>query len=467
MFSLINLNFLSVIFLILINLLLSYLSYSRNPKNKTNQLFSGIVILASAWVLFNFLENAPIDHYYSKLFLLLDFGEGLITIYLFFLLCLNFPKPTKVLSVFTEKLIAAPVILFAILMPTNFIIKNVRFVGSAIYFDSSILFPVYGFLAISLIVAGITRLFRFYRKSSGIEKVQTFYLLFGFLVSMFVVVVVDLILPNFFELPIYISRLGLYSTFFLTGATTYAIVRHRLLDIEVIIRRSVVYSALLASLTIFYSVLVFGLNRIFLPSGSASFPRPTDLLAIIIVAFTVDPLKGLIEKATDRVFFKGRYDAEEAISNISETISEVLDLNQLLDSLRLTLNRTLKVNKIAIYIRVNHHFEPVDKLGGFDEKFDSLIEKKYFLSKYFKDNQDLVITDELIRSLEDKRQGDKDIAQAVKFLKEADVEIIAPLVVKDQLTGALFLGEKLSQDIYTNEDIRLLEILSRQASIAL
>ena len=166
----------------------------------------------------------------------------------------------------------------------------------------------------------------------------------------------DGVLPLFITTPPLISRLAIYGTSFLVGFTAYAIIKHRLLDIEVIIRRSVIYSTLLAALIVLYSVLVFGLNRLFLPTGTTTFPRVTDLIAIVIVAFTVDPLRRFIEKATDRIFFKARYDAEEELRRVSETISEVLDLNQLLNSLRLTFNRTLKVNKIAIYVKADHHF---------------------------------------------------------------------------------------------------------------
>ncbi|MCH8821552.1 GAF domain-containing sensor histidine kinase [Patescibacteria group bacterium] len=210
------------------------------------------------------------------------------------------------------------------------------------------------------------------------------------------------------------------------------------------------------------------MNRLFIPTESTVLPRITDLIAIVVVAFTVDPLRRFIEKATNKIFFKARYDTEEEIKNVSETISEVLDLSQLVNSLRLTLNRTLKVNKIAIYVKTDHHFAQIDDLGGFDKKFGLSLEKRYFLSKYFKHNHNLVITDELSRTIKEGRDSaHKDLAQILKFLKDNGVSVIIPLVVKDQMTGAIFLGKKLSEDIYSNEDIKLLEIFSHQASIAL
>ena len=460
-------------FAFLIALPLSIFIFTKNPKALVNRSFSIFVLLMAIWLFTNGMVDASRTNaqalFWTKAALV---GPALIPPTLLFFSAI-FPTQTKPLKIINWVLLYLPAAITLLLVPTSLNVESFKFkdpsIGTSDPNNFKIIFgPLYTFFTLYFLTyVGVIlyKLFSGYKKSTGLVRKQIFYVFLGLFGTILIAITTNAVLPliGYSQL----SGIGTSSSLILIGFVTYAIIRHRLMEIEIIIRRSVIYSTLLASLIVIYSVIVFGLNRLFLPTGGAAFPRVTDLIAIVIVAFTVDPLRRFIEKATDRIFFKARYDAEEAIKNISETISEVLDLNQLLNSLRLTFNRTLKVNKIAIYVKADHRFEAIDNFGGFDKSLNLGLEKKYFLNKYFKDNQNLVVTEELTRALEEKSSDNKDLTNVVKFLKESGVEVIAPLIVKDQLTGAIFLGEKLSQDVYSNEDIQLLEILSRQASIAL
>ena len=371
--------------------------------------------------------------------------------------------PLKMLMLIRTAIIALGVVTISY---TNLIVQDVTLENNLANVITGPAHTLYIVVFLGYILLSFYQLFKSYREGDPLKKLQLKYFMLGTLVTVIFVSIVNFIIPlifNSWTLATYTP----YFTVIMLISIAYAIVRHRLLDIEVIIRRSLVYSTLLTALISLYSLLVFGLNRIFLPGGAATFPRITDLIAIIIVAFTVDPLRRIIEKTTDKVFFKARYDAEETIRSISGRISTVIELDELIKELRSVIYHTLKVGKVAIYLKTDHHFSPVDIGGGFPKSLDISVEKRYFLSKYFKDNQNFVVIDEIKQKIEESKVKNDDYISSINSLSKNGVAIVAPLVVKDQLTGAIFLGEKLSQDVYTNEDIRLLEILSRQAAIAI
>ena len=93
---------------------------------------------------------------------------------------------------------------------------------------------------------------------------------------------------------------------------SYAILRYRLMDINIVLRKSLVYSLLVTSITIVYFMLVWASERAFqMALGYQSFPL--TISALLAVALLFQPIKNRIQAFVDRHFFKGTVDvlAEE------------------------------------------------------------------------------------------------------------------------------------------------------------
>ena len=370
--------------LVIFNVALGLFVLFQNKKSLVNQSFSAFILSTSLWMLSNFLIDNLKDPLWLVIWTKTAFASSVIVSLFFFYFSLAFrglmKYPLKMLMLIRTAIIALGVVTISY---TNLIVQDVTLENNLANVITGPAHTLYIVVFLGYILLSFYQLFKSYREGDPLKKLQLKYFMLGTLVTVIFVSIVNFIIPlifNSWTLATYTP----YFTVIMLISIAYAIVRHRLLDIEVIIRRSLVYSTLLTALISLYSLLVFGLNRIFLPGGAATFPRITDLIAIIIVAFTVDPLRRIIEKATDRVFFKARYDAEETIRSISERISTVIELDELIKELRSVIYHTLKVGKVAIYLKTDHHFSPVDIGGGFPKSLDISVEKRYFLSKYFK-----------------------------------------------------------------------------------
>ncbi len=225
-----------VILVLIVNFVLGVLVYITNPKNRTNKLFAATVFWIIIWNILYFLENQFFGLKISILFLKMDFASAVIMSYFWFLFCLNFPKPYKIPHKLKEFLLVLPVIIFVPLSFTSLIIKDFRSTEGAINFNASILYIPYAASIVAYLLGGCANLFLKYRKldKKSIGRIQILYVLLGALLTLSIGVFVTLILPQFLEISAEISRIGIYSFFFLVIFTAYAITKHQLFNIRVI-----------------------------------------------------------------------------------------------------------------------------------------------------------------------------------------------------------------------------------------
>lgn len=465
--SIVNLPLLA---LILFNIGLSIFVYSQNRKALLNRTFAAFILTTSFWILSNFLIDNSRTVGNALLWTKLAFASGIIVPFWFLLFSGSFRGIVKYPI---DKLRLAktvlPIAIIVIISFTKLVVGKVSIkpdgtvevLTGPVHILWITVFLVY-------IIWSIHNLFKVYKGGDSLKKLQLRYLLGGTIITVILISIVNFVLPTIEGELGKLASYTPYSLIVMESSIAYAIAKHRLLEIEVIIRRSLVYSTLLVILIGLYSLLVLGLNRIFLPAGTDTWPRFTDLIAIVVVAFTVDPLKRVIEKSTDRVFFKARYNAEETISRLSETLVSVIDLPQLVGEIKKVLHDTLKVSKIAIYTKADSHYKPLEGANDFPRKLDLSVEKEYFLATSFAAHRkEVLVLDEIKRIVQEGKKLDPELVESANFLADNGVAVIVPLLVKGNLSGAMFLGEKLSQDIYSGEDIRFLEILAHQAALAL
>jgi hypothetical protein len=125
-----------------------------------------------------------------------------------------------------------------------------------------------------------------------------------------------------------------------------AIWRHQLFNIDVIIRRTLVYSLLTGLLAGVYFTTVILLQR-FLPAQSTL----SVVISTMTIAALFNPLRRRVQATIDRRFYRRRYNAEQILATFGMTLREEVDLERLSRSLVSVIHRTLKPEKVNLWLK--------------------------------------------------------------------------------------------------------------------
>ena len=128
-----------------------------------------------------------------------------------------------------------------------------------------------------------------------------------------------------------------------------AILRHRLFDIDRLIRRTIVYACLTASLAgLYYVAVVLGFEIVI--GNGESAPPIVVAAATLILAALFRPVRSRIQASVDRRFNRRRYDAELAIDSFSSQLRSELDLNALRGELESIVRNTMEPTQVSLWL---------------------------------------------------------------------------------------------------------------------
>ena len=294
-----------------------------------------------------------------------------------------------------------------------------------------------------------------YLKAKGIEKVQIKYLLLGIILTFSLVAVCSFILVVVFNISTFVI-LGPVFSLILVASLAYAIVKHRFLDIRMVVARSVGYALLILVLALFYSVSFFLIGQLFLPVESTFAELTISTLLALVMAITFQPLRIYIQKVTNNIFYQDNYDPSQLLGKLGRIMATTILLEELTSEIIKELIGNLRITKSAFLLLKQGKLDWKKSEGFSDGVFS---EKKLHVlvaevDSHRKSGDGIVIFDELTEG------------KVKNFLREGEISTVVPLYSKEELIGLLILGEKSSGGIYTVEDIDFLEILSPELSIA-
>jgi hypothetical protein len=133
-------------------------------------------------------------------------------------------------------------------------------------------------------------------------------------------------------------------------AIVFAVLRYRLYEIDVIIRRTLVYAALVAVLVALYLggvTLVGGLVRT-VAGGSGAVGVTVSTL---LVAAAFQPLRSRIQRAVDHRFYRGRYDAARTLESFSGRLRDEVAIETVSGEVLDVVRRTLQPAHVSLWLR--------------------------------------------------------------------------------------------------------------------
>jgi signal transduction histidine kinase len=230
----------------------------------------------------------------------------------------------------------------------------------------------------------------------------------------------------------------------------YAVLRYRLLDIRVVVRKGLIYSLLTATLTAAF--LLFSLLSGYIYQNFTGQP---SLLAMIIpallVAFLFQPVRSRIQSFVDRAFFRQDFEVRQALTRFSRSLSTPRSQSEIVQLVRNTLAETLGAQNATIWLLQDGRYLPVSGAENSEEGLSSAGTLAKWLS----------IEQHALFPMPD------DPSLQAKELHRLNNVLAVPLFFGEKLTGILTLEEKRSGELYRQEDLDLLTMLAHSTALAI
>jgi hypothetical protein len=203
-----------------------------------------------------------------------------------------------------------------------------------------------GILTVSCAAALVVR----YRRSSSVEREQIKWLMYACAVFC-VVYVIGLLLSGEDAGVVSVIWSGFFilSIMAIPAAIAVAILRHRLWDIDVIIRRTLLYAALTLLLALLFFGSVILLQRVFVTTtGQQS--QLAVVLSTLAIAALVNPLRTRIQAGIDRRFYRKKYDAQLVLARFAVTARDETDMHVLAAELGRVVRETVQPELVSVWL---------------------------------------------------------------------------------------------------------------------
>ena len=238
----------------------------------------------------------------------------------------------------------------------------------------------------------------------------------------------------------------------------YAIIRHQLLDIEVIIKKTLVFAGLFA--------VSFGVFAGFASLGTMLFENVTNnrwialVPSVLVVVLVLRPLETFLMNVTDKFLFQKKYDYRDLLRTFSSDVLSVLNINELVEKTVTTLADVVKLQNVSLMLYDNGEQEYQLVAASDSKNLNYKISAENSIIKKFENGGDYIVLSE---DLENKK-----INSSLKMcFFELGAKMVLPLLHHDELVGILFLGAKKSDEEFSQDDIDILVPLSKTLSIAI
>lgn len=454
---------------VFVNLFLGFFVYKSNKRSATNKLFGLLSLVLSIWLLVFFISSESILLDHSLTFIRGSLFFATIMNALFFIFSLTMPRIQFRFKLvwFVPFFVVTFLVMLLTLSPYTF--ESVEIVNGSASPVPGPAIAFFGLYSIAINVGAVLILFRRIRHSKGIQKQQFRFVMLGILL-MFGFIIFTIFLPvALFQMNSFVSFAPLYTLVFL-GFTAYAIVRYRLMDIRVIISRSIVYAVLVSAVAGAFALITFVGSTFFTEVSGLGQLGVLAITSIIIVTL-LDPLKRFLGRATNKIFFHAAINYPMVTKHLTDVINEEVELSDLVQRFTTEIEEQLRIKESTILLPVGRNiFMDPDELNHHKEHNKRIRKKKNSvyhdspLIKYLMKTQEITILDELDRKVADSETTrERNTYDRVrKNMEDIEAQVTVPIVTKKEVEAILILTRKKSGEAYSINDIQLLEVIAPQ-----
>ena len=307
-----------------------------------------------------------------------------------------------------------------------------------------------------LLAAGVF-LASYFAAPSGVLRQQLKWVTGGTIAGI-VPVLALYILPFLFSaaLPSW-TQLSVFSLALIPLCFGYAVIRYRLMDVDIIFKRGLAYTFATAGVVTVYFATIAVIGELFhtaWPTGPGG-----AIIAIVVAAFLFQPLRDWVQARLDHFFYRDRLDYRRTLIEFGRALTNEVRIEPLLASVLDRVSQTLLVDRLAVFL------EDSARPGEFALSRSIGIRPEGPLDLSFLDPARPALVNGCL-FFESARSAAGESESARATIAELGLNYFIPCRFHDHMPAVLALGKTVDGDYLTSEDLELLSTIAGYVAIA-
>lgn len=447
------------------------MAFINNAVRQQNRRFFGLTILLSVWMLFNFADSNAVEPALGRVFLTGDLILALFLAWVFVGFINVFetetdtrmpgrahdPIPLLLLTAFLNLTLALSILAGLVAR----VVSN----GEAQQVTYSRLFILYVGIILFYFIYGFAKLIQKWRRASRNTKAGISLIFIGLATAATANVLTNVLFPLAISDRATVEKLNLigYAGLVAMALCIYvSITMQRLFDIRLAAIRALSYFLALVSVAALLILITLGVASVFIQGGlSYQVERWVYASMAVLLAAAFPFLKRKFDKLTDRLFYQDAYDPQIFLAQLNRTLVATIELEKLLRTCAQVIADNLKADYCLFGVRETG-FKGVRIVGTIQKDFTAV---------------DVMDARHITPHMPNVVVADYLPAEAFKLkriLSKNDIAVLVRLVPKltgmdsaSEGLGYIMLGQKRSGNMYTSQDVRMLEIIANELVIAI
>ncbi|MFZ1484291.1 MAG: ATP-binding protein [Candidatus Saccharimonadales bacterium] len=436
-------------------LLLGLIGLAKNKQAKLNRSFMFFVICVSVWIIANYISNdIQQSEQVARNANLLVFSFSYFATFFMLRFTIDLADDTRARQIL--RFATVPLVICGMIAATPLVVAGVHVQGNLYAVEFGPAIAVYGIALFATILSTMYVLWRNMKKTTGVIHARMRVLFISLIVSLPLLIFAQFILPTatgWFGL----TNIGVLAMLGIVYGLYYSVAKHRLFDLRPIIVRSIAYILTLSALTLGYSFVIYKTSNLIVIQNSEFIHYLLNTVLILTVILAYQPLKQFFKRMTNKIFYQDMYDATILYAELNKILVSTIEINQLAKKTSELIASTINVEFCSIGI-----VQPESGL--------KIIGKNTFLAQESLDDlyhaldtvkQRAVITEQL------EHTNQTAMLTLDKFEIAAVVSLQSRTKGVSDSMGYLFLGLKRTGYSFNQEDIRILENIANELTIAI
>lgn len=312
------------------------------------------------------------------------------------------------------------------------------------------------------ILASLVIFIRRYRRSGRAQKLRLRVAIAGTIVGFTPFVAVIVVRNLYPEGSSALETASVLCLGFVPVSFAYAILKHGAIELNAVVRKSLVYAFLTGALIAGYYALVESVGDLLTRELGIS-QIVWMPIAMLVLAALFSPARERVQRLVDRLFYRADYLYRQEVIDFNRAIARKLTRDEILEYLLGRVDDLLKPAFVAVYTNgggsLLSRYRATGDVPALVEQFS----RESFLGRYFSRYRTPLMVEYLDRSWE---RPNLDL-ESKQFLSTPGLAVCVPIIAQERFLGLVLLGEKRSGLVYRRADSELLQSFAEQVALVL